>query len=100
MKRKKFVGDVAFKTVMFVIMTLFSLSFAVVLLWMALSSFRESANFNREPFKLFEFSNYTFNSWKTAFTYKEGRGGTDMFGMIYKLIFYQIVNHIPRPDIR
>lgn len=92
MKRKKFVGDVAFKTIMFVIMTLFSLSFAVVLLWMALSSFRESANFNREPFKLFEFSNYTFNSWKTAFTYKEGRGGTDMFGMIYNSVLLVVIH--------
>lgn len=75
-------GDRVFRSLLFITMFIFGLSFIAILLWVITGSMRSSANFSKNPFGIFDI---TFESiaknYEKAFTYKVG-GATDMFRMI------------------
>ncbi len=71
--------DYTFRIIVGAVMVFFALSFIYMLLWMFVNSFRTGASFNDSPFKIFDFSNATFENYQTAFAKKIGRSKTTVF---------------------
>lgn len=60
--------DKTFRIIGIIIMSLLSLSYVYMYLWLLLNSFRTSGNFIIDSFKLFDFGNSTLDNYKTLFT--------------------------------
>ena len=60
--------DKVFRIIGIIIMSLLSLSYVYMYLWLLLNSFRTSGNFIIDSFKLFDFGNFTLDNYKTLFT--------------------------------
>lgn len=82
MKHKNIGSDKILRSFIFVLMFAFGITFAFILIWMVLSSFRSVGSFSRSPFNFFDFNfNSLKNNYIKAFTYKVG-GTTNMYQMI------------------
>ena len=60
--------DKTFRIIGIIIMSLLTLSYVYMYLWLLLNSFRTSGNFIIDSFKLFDFGNFTLDNYKTLFT--------------------------------
>lgn len=90
MRYKRSVADKIFRTVIFVIMAVFSFTYLLMFLWMIMSSMRSVSSFNTEPFNFFDISFKALaKNYSKAFTYKVG-GHTAMPEMIVNSLIYVI----------
>ena len=60
--------DKVFRTIGVIAMSLLSLSYVYMYVWLLMNSFRTSGNFIIDSFKLFDFGNFTGDNYKTLFT--------------------------------
>ena len=60
--------DKVFRTIGVIVMSLLSLSYVYMYVWLLMNSFRTSGNFIIDSFKLFDFGNFTGDNYKTLFT--------------------------------
>lgn len=81
-------GDFILKLIVYVIMTIFALSFLFVMVWVFLNSFRKSLDFRRDPLDFFNFSRWTTDNYINAFTQEVGANNTTMWGMIWNSILF------------
>ncbi len=88
MKIKYSAGDRIFRTVCFVVMAIFALSYITILLYMVFGSFRTTTAFSQDPFNFFDISAKAIGkNYRKAFTYKVG-GHTAMPKMILNSLIY------------
>ena len=70
-KKKYKVSDKIFRSALFTIMLIFSISYILLLVWMIFGSFRSVSNFNKYPFKIFDITLKSIEkNYDKAFTYK------------------------------
>ena len=68
LRRKKITGlDLAFRIIWFTVMTLLSLSYIYMYVWLLMNSFRKSSDFIINTFDLFDFKNFTIKNYETLF---------------------------------
>ena len=60
--------DKVFRTIGVIAMSLLSLSYVYMYVWLLMNSFRTSGNFIIDSFKLFDFGKFTGDNYKTLFT--------------------------------
>ncbi|MBQ8429519.1 MAG: carbohydrate ABC transporter permease [Clostridia bacterium] len=89
MVRKKYKPlDKTFRILLFVVMSIFALSYVLLLFWMIFSSLRSVSNFNKYPFKMFDMTMKSIvKNYNKAFTYK-AYGTTAMPTMILNSAIY------------
>ena len=90
-KRKKYsCSDKIFRTILFIVMLLFSISYILLLVWMIFGSMRSVSNFNKHPFNLFDITIESIKkNYNRAFTYK-AYGTTAMPTMIRNSAIYVV----------
>ncbi len=90
MRKRYSTADRVFRTICFIVMAIFAISYIFILMWMVLSSFRSLKDFSRYPFKFFDISAEAISkNYTKAFTYKV-QGTTDMFGMVLNSLIYVV----------
>ena len=89
MARKQYkTSDRVFRSILFTVMLIFSISYILLLIWMVFGSLRSVSNFNKYPFRIFDMTMESIKkNYNKAFTYK-AYGTTAMPTMIKNSAIY------------
>ena len=81
--------DRTIRIILFILMSVFSFTFLYMFYWLITNSLKSPYDYLEKPFSVFGSHGITFEGYRTFFIHKEGRRGTNMFGMIANaLILY------------
>lgn len=84
------VGDKIFRTANLILMTLLSLSFIFVYVWVLYNSLRLGKSFAAKPFTFSDLE-LTLKNYVEAFTFESGRNRVTIFGMIGNSLIYTLI---------
>ncbi len=66
--RKMAFSDRIVRGILFIVMTILSLTYLFMFVWLLLNSFRTSGDYSLDSMNIFDFNNFTFDNYITAFS--------------------------------